>query len=299
MTIRKLCLLVGLLALLHVTSAKAEDCNNDGIDDLLQLDGCVFYWDRVFDVLPRSTLPDSGPFSGIGDSFYHASVTTICDIDVHVKIDHEWNGDLSISLRHQETGTEVLLVDRPGHPAFPDGYSSTGLSITLDDEAQASIETADVGPGNTINGVFKPHPGSLSDFHGEPIEGVWTIRVTDGAQGNIGTLDGWGALIKSYDPRGNDCNLNDVPDECDPDADGDGTPDDCDDCPNDQNKTDPGVCGCGTPDADTDEDGTPDCNDDCPNDQNKTGPGICGCGVSDADTDTDGTPDCNDECPVQ
>jgi alpha-tubulin suppressor-like RCC1 family protein len=37
--------------------------------------------------------------------------------------------------------------------------------------------------------------------------------------------------------------------------------------------------------------------DGCPNDPNKTSPGICGCGVSDADTDGDGTVDCNDACP--
>jgi len=70
-----------------------------------------------------------------------------------------------------------------------------------------------------------------------------------------------------------------------------------DNCPNDPNKTEPGICGCGEPDIDTDSDGTLDCNDNCPNDPNKTEPGICGCGESDIDTDSDGTLDCNDNCP--
>jgi len=35
--------------------------------------------------------------------------------------------------------------------------------------------------------------------------------------------------------------------------------------------------------------------DNCPNDPNKTEPGICGCGVADTDSDGDGTPDCNDD----
>ncbi len=48
---------------------------------------------------------------------------------------------------------------------------------------------------------------------------------------------------------------------------------------------------------DEDDDGVPDANDNCPNDPNKLDPGICGCGVSDADTDGDGTPDCFDRCP--
>lgn len=70
-----------------------------------------------------------------------------------------------------------------------------------------------------------------------------------------------------------------------------------DGCPNDPNKIEPGLCGCGVADTDTDSDETPDCNDGCPNDPNKILPGLCGCGVADTDTDSDGTPDCNDGCP--
>jgi len=82
------------------------------------------------------------------------------------------------------------------------------------------------------------------------------------------------------------------------DADGDGTPNCSDGCPNDPNKTAPGICGCGVEDKDTDLDGTADCNDGCPNDPNKIDPGICGCRVEDTDTDLDGTADCYDECPL-
>ena len=49
------------------------------------------------------------------------------------------------------------------------------------------------------------------------------------------------------------------------DSDGDETLDCNDNCPNDPNKTEPGDCGCGTPETDTDEDGIADCNDPCPN----------------------------------
>jgi hypothetical protein len=80
------------------------------------------------------------------------------------------------------------------------------------------------------------------------------------------------------------------------DTDGDGVCDDDDSCPSDPNKTEPGQCGCGTPDTDSDSDGTPDCNDNCPSDPNKTEPGQCGCGTPDTDSDDDGTPDCDDQC---
>jgi len=71
----------------------------------------------------------------------------------------------------------------------------------------------------------------------------------------------------------------------------------CDVCPNDKDKTVPGVCGCGVPDADTDDDGVVDCKDACPKDASKQKAGVCGCGVSDRDTDRDGKADCLDDCP--
>lgn len=87
----------------------------------------------------------------------------------------------------------------------------------------------------------------------------------------------------------------------DDDSDGDGTPDCVDGCPEHANKTAPGACGCGVEetDADGDGDGTPDCQDQCPQDATKVEPGVCGCGVEEAgdDADGDGAPDCQDECP--
>lgn len=75
-----------------------------------------------------------------------------------------------------------------------------------------------------------------------------------------------------------------------------------DQCPNDPDKTQDGICGCGIPDLDLNENGTVDCletGDSCPDDPYKTLPGICGCGVPDEDIDLDGTVDCQsiDYCP--
>ena len=81
------------------------------------------------------------------------------------------------------------------------------------------------------------------------------------------------------------------------DSDGDGIGDCIDGCPNDPDKTNPGICGCGVPDTDSDDDGTPDCDDGCINDPFKIDPGTCGCGcISDIDFDIDGVPDIVDNC---
>ncbi len=76
-------------------------------------------------------------------------------------------------------------------------------------------------------------------------------------------------------------------------------------CPDDPDKIEPGVCGCGVSDEDENNNGIPDCLDDaidlCPDDEDKTLPGICGCGVSDEDENDNGIPDCLDDaidlCP--
>ena len=68
-----------------------------------------------------------------------------------------------------------------------------------------------------------------------------------------------------------------------------------DKCPNDPNKTQPGICGCSVQDIDTDDDGALNCIDNCPDDPGKIEPGSCGCGIADVDTDGDNTFDCLDK----
>ncbi|MFO7178403.1 MAG: metallophosphoesterase [Pseudomonadota bacterium] len=68
-------------------------------------------------------------------------------------------------------------------------------------------------------------------------------------------------------------------------------------CPDDPEKLEPGICGCGVADTDTDADGTADCLDACPEDAHKVEPGVCGCGVADEDTDGTGTTDCLEPDP--
>jgi hypothetical protein len=65
-----------------------------------------------------------------------------------------------------------------------------------------------------------------------------------------------------------------------------------DKCCDDPNKTEPGMCGCGVPDADDDNDGQLNCKEKCPTDPDKTEAGMCGCGIADNDSDDDGIIDC-------
>ena len=112
-----------------------------------------------------------------------------------------------------------------------------------------------------------------------------------GFPGNTCPLDGCPNDPNKTAPGVCGCGIPDV------DSDGDGTPNCVDGCPNDPLKIAPGQCGCGLIDVDSDGDGTANCIDGCPNDPNKIAPGQCGCGVADTDSDGDGTANCHDQCP--
>ena len=96
-------------------------------------------------------------------------------------------------------------------------------------------------------------------------------------------------------PGSGDCDLNQVPDECDPDSDSDNAIDGCDNCPQHPNKNQ----------EDADSDGIGDACDPCPEDNPNDSDmdGICESsdicpGFNDSvDEDADGTPDGCDACP--
>ncbi|MEL6652824.1 MAG: proprotein convertase P-domain-containing protein, partial [Bacteroidota bacterium] len=103
----------------------------------------------------------------------------------NLNIDHSWIGDLTISLTSPQ-GTEVFLMDQ-----IP--CSSSDIRVDFDDDASSTY--ADMValcpftvPG--INGIYQPL-GSLADFSGEPIQGTWTLTITDNFFIDGGTLTGW------------------------------------------------------------------------------------------------------------
>lgn len=164
----------------------------------------------------------------------------------------------------------------PGDDACP-GNGSFGADLTL-------------APNEVLVGETGINMMLMSTYPGR----AYTFPLGNGEDcNNNGTPDHWD--IANGISR--DCQANGIPDECERDSDNDGIIDDCDQCPNDPFKTNPGACGCNNPETDNDNDGTPDCADECPADPDKFEPGSCGCGFPDTDRDADGTPDCQDTCP--
>jgi hypothetical protein len=197
-----------------------------------------------------------------------------------------WDGDGFFNLYgfapdYADTPGTTSALATASYPGWDGGslaLSNSGDELLLLDPFDTVVDAV-AWEGGSVPGTV----GTLTASTSESIARCW---------GDEDTNDVSADLVVEPTPDGDPGQIT----TCD--SDGDGVRDSLDGCPNDSNKTEPGVCGCGTADTDTDNDSTLDCNDGCPSDPNKTAPGACGCGNPDTDTDSDGALDCNDGCPT-
>ncbi|MDP7030560.1 MAG: proprotein convertase P-domain-containing protein [Phycisphaerales bacterium] len=103
----------------------------------------------------------------VGDAY------CIGDLDVELDITHTYIGDLIVDLE-APSGVIVRLHDRSGG-------STDNLNVVYDDDG----------------GALPDGPGELADFVGEIVTGTWTLRVSDNAGADQGSLDAWTLKIAS------------------------------------------------------------------------------------------------------
>lgn len=136
-------------------------------------------------------------------------ITQIESVTVDLSFTGGWNGDLYAYLVHN-SGIAVLL-NRPGRSAGASfGAGSSGMIVTLDDNASADIHTAIRMSGGSVAGIFQPdgrttdplhvldtdsRPARLSSFTGLDASGAWTLFVADQAAGDTSTLQSWSLTV--------------------------------------------------------------------------------------------------------
>ena len=102
-----------------------------------------------------------------------ADAYCIGDIDIELDITHTYIGDLEVDVT-SPSGTTVRLHDRSGG-------GDDDLNMYYDEQG------GDIPDG----------PGSLSDWEGEIVTGMWRMDVTDNAGSDIGSLDHWALKVAS------------------------------------------------------------------------------------------------------
>ncbi len=226
------------------------------------------------------------------------------------RVDGHSGGEMNFTIspvQGLEDGTHIINSAIIYFPSVPE-VTPTNPVVSVIDTLPPEIDVRDIieaSDSATIRWAynepasyeicFGPSPADYSECTGE---GDFLVR-REARLTDLDPEETYGFRISSCDPLGHCAQYESLFTTLSkPDSDGDGVPDDEEACPEDPDKTEPGACGCGTPDTDSDEDGTADCIDDCPGDMDKIEPGICGCGTPDTDSDGDGTADCNDACPA-
>lgn len=115
-----------------------------------------------------------------------ASTNLVTDVNVTVDISHTWVNDMTISLV-SPTGTEIQLVSRPCTNA-----SLLDIIATFDDSGSTVV----CGTNPAISGTVKPVQ-QLSGFNGEPINGVWKLKVQDPYNEDGGAINSWSLNVCS------------------------------------------------------------------------------------------------------
>jgi M6 family metalloprotease-like protein len=109
---------------------------------------------------PGASIPDNRP-AGVVDTITLAGSGTVRSIELTVDITHSYVGDLRVVLL-SPTGRRAVLHNRTGG-------SSDDLHLELDSDP----------------------PSALAPMVGQPIAGDWSLRITDHARVDTGTLDRW------------------------------------------------------------------------------------------------------------
>ncbi len=140
------------------------------------------------------------------------------DLLTAINFSHTWIGDLSATLEHVDTGTTVVILNRPGLGPFPSNDFPGGTCCGNDANIAGNYDWADgtgaffwpgIGGGPPANSPTAYDPRGYSDFAtplslfaGEDKHGTWRFTLYDGASLDIGSIQGWEMTITNVPAPG-------------------------------------------------------------------------------------------------
>jgi len=149
--------------------------------------------DTTFCTSPHIAIFDDNS-RGVDSVLAVSSPDTANGLVLHFVSDHSYPGDLIATLSHNETS--IILMDRPSFPTLQYGCDHANIDLMFDDASTQPVESACNPPSSGLNGTFAPHE-QLSIFDGMPMNGDWTLNVSDNFGGWTGNIESW-CLIQNH-----------------------------------------------------------------------------------------------------
>ncbi len=142
---------------------------------------------ELFCSSPNQSIPDNNP-AGLSDTIQVSDARILADLNVYLKVDHSFVGDLKVSLSHKNSGRNITIFDRPGYPGS--GCAENNIRAIFDDEMSWHVETKCASYPAAISGSYESD-GVLSTFDGLSMIGDWTLNISDLATNDKGVLKEW------------------------------------------------------------------------------------------------------------
>ena len=116
---------------------------------------------------------------------------TVTGVDLVLNgLSHTWAGDLIIEVEH--AGVIVNLSNRPGFPGLPFGTNVDYAGNFAFADGNPNLDAVVVAQGaGVLNGGTFSGNNPLANFNGLDADGAWTLRISDNAGGDQGSLAGW------------------------------------------------------------------------------------------------------------
>jgi subtilisin-like proprotein convertase family protein len=117
-----------------------------------------------------------------------APTGAVADVNVRVRLNHTFDGDLTLALIAPDNTTVTLSAQRSnpndGGDNYGTGNNDCSGTPTIFDDAAANSISAGVPP---FDGTFKPET-PLAAMNGTSVAGTWKLRVSDAAALDTGTV---------------------------------------------------------------------------------------------------------------
>jgi uncharacterized protein YvpB len=138
---------------------------------------------------PSQAIPDNDS-NGISETIVLDDIRFIHDLNLYLRINHPWVGDLSATLTHLESGKSLELFNRPGIQSNSQGCGQPDVGTILDDEITLPVKNQCSTGVAAIAGIFQPDQ-ALANFDGDRLAGNWILKVVDNYKSDAGRLDKW------------------------------------------------------------------------------------------------------------